>query len=372
MQEILVSLHMHTRYSDGSGLHKDVIDEAHNAGLDCIVFTDHNIRVEGIEGYYRKGSHKLLVISGEEIHNQARQPQKNHLLAFGHTHELASYGYDPQLLINKVTAEKGLTFLAHPVDRALEMFHDPDISWVDWDVRGYTGLEIWNGFAELKFRLKSYLQGVFYAYNPDTYSIGPQSKMMEIWDDLTKSGKQVVGVCGADAHALKMSLGPLKRSVFPYGFHFRSLLNHVLIPELLSGDYQRDRQAILQAFRNGSCYIGNNIPASAQKFRFYAQTDHGDVQIGGKGRINKSATLQIRLPLPAECRLIKDGKLFKGWKSGEIFNVIVNEPGAYRVEACMNYLGKPRSWILSNPIYLVTDFPAVEKNPWSQTTLPDF
>ncbi|HMN11289.1 MAG TPA: hypothetical protein PKD55_03055 [Bellilinea sp.] len=372
MQEITVNLHIHTRFSDGSGLHKQVIDDALNAEVDCIIFTDHNVRVEGIEGIYRKGTRKLWVISGEEIHNQARQPQKNHLLVFGHNRELATYGYDPQNLINHVNAAQGLSFLAHPTDPALEIFHEGDISWEDWSVNGYTGLELWNGFAEMKFRVKNYLHGVFYAFNPDTYPVGPHPKTVEIWDSLTKDGKQVVAICGSDAHALPMSLGPIRRTIFPYNFHFRALNNHLLIPDSLSGDYAADRKSIINAFKQGHLFIGNSIPANPKGFRFYAQTGNGDLEMGDKGILGNSATIQIKLPHSAECRLLRNGQVFKQWSEGTIFSTIVNEPGTYRVEVFLNYLGKRRSWIISNPIYLMKELPKAEQNPWSQTTLPDF
>ena len=53
MHEIIVNLHMHTRYSDGSGTHKDIAEAAMKTGLDAVIVTDHNVLVQGLEGYYR-------------------------------------------------------------------------------------------------------------------------------------------------------------------------------------------------------------------------------------------------------------------------------------------------------------------------------
>ena len=66
-----------------------------------------------------------------------------------------------------------------------------------------------------------------------------------------------------------------------------------------------------------------------------------------------SLTLQIRLPAPAECRLIKDGKQLKTWQKRDTIAHIITEPGVYRVEVYREYLGKQRSWIFSNPIYVL-------------------
>jgi len=46
------NLHVHTPYSDGEGSHEHVAQAALLAGLDFVIFTDHNVRVGGIEGYY--------------------------------------------------------------------------------------------------------------------------------------------------------------------------------------------------------------------------------------------------------------------------------------------------------------------------------
>ncbi|HKJ28529.1 MAG TPA: PHP domain-containing protein, partial [Anaerolineales bacterium] len=91
MHEITINLHMHTVYSDGFGTHKELAQAAVRAGLDAIIVTDHNIWVKGIEGYHHEGEDRVLVLVGEEVHDQARLPQKNHLLIFGADRELATY-----------------------------------------------------------------------------------------------------------------------------------------------------------------------------------------------------------------------------------------------------------------------------------------
>ena len=39
MHEIVVNLHMHTRYSDGTGTHKDIAHAAIKCGLDAVIVT---------------------------------------------------------------------------------------------------------------------------------------------------------------------------------------------------------------------------------------------------------------------------------------------------------------------------------------------
>src|SRR5512145_1764300 len=114
MHEIVVNLHMHTRYSDGSGTHKDIAQAAIQTGLDAVIVTDHNTLVQGMEGYYRFGPSRVLLLVGEEIHDQDRVPQKNHLLVFNANRDLASLADDPQTLINGVRDAGGICFIAHP------------------------------------------------------------------------------------------------------------------------------------------------------------------------------------------------------------------------------------------------------------------
>jgi len=90
--EYVGNMHMHTSYSDGAGTHADIAQAAIRAGLDFVIVTDHNVRVTGVEGYYydTMRDHRVLLITGEEVHDMRRQPQANHLLVYGVDGELAS------------------------------------------------------------------------------------------------------------------------------------------------------------------------------------------------------------------------------------------------------------------------------------------
>ena len=102
MEELTINLHMHTTYSDGSGSHKDLGAIALETGVDVLIVTDHNVLVEGLDAYYRKKGKNALVLVCEEIHDQDRVPQKNHLLVFGADRELSTLADDPQSLIDAV------------------------------------------------------------------------------------------------------------------------------------------------------------------------------------------------------------------------------------------------------------------------------
>ncbi len=352
MPEIILNLHMHTRYSDGAGSHADIATAALRAGVDAVIVTDHNVWVNGPAGYSRDGDRRVLLMIGEEIHDQARQPQKNHLLVFGAGRELATFAPDPQLLLDAVGRAGGLAFIAHPVDPAAAAVNEGDISWVDWEVQGYTGLELWNGFSEFKPRIHSKLHAVYYAFNPRRIPRGPLPETLKRWDDLLASGKKVVAIGGSDAHAHRMSMGPLRRVVFPYEFHFRAINTHVILPRPLGSEAASDTSMILEALRQGHCYIGYDLPSPTRGFSFTAHGLHQTAQMGDELDRKGGVTFKIRLPLKTECRLLRDGKPVRTWHQHELCTYITSEPGVYRVEVYIRYLGRQRGWIFSNPVYV--------------------
>lgn len=352
MHEIVINLHMHTPYSDGHLTHPEIAQAAIRSNLDAVIVTDHNVWVNGPEGYYKEGDRRALLLVGEEIHDQARVPQKNHLLVFGAGREMACQAYEPQRLLDTIRQAGGLSFIAHPVDPPAPAVGETDISWVDWEARGFTGIELWNGFSEFKSLLRSKLHAVYYAFNPRQIARGPFPETLRRWDDLMAAGRRVVAIGGSDAHALPARLGPLRRTIFPYEFHFQAINTHLLIPEPLSGDLFEDRRMVLDALRQGNAFIGYDLPASTRGFRFNAQGSSGLAQMGEEVSSRNGVTLQIRLPLRTECRLLKDGEPVKIWRNRENCMFITTEPGVYRVEVYIHYLGKRRGWIFSNPVYI--------------------
>lgn len=352
MHEIVVNLHMHTRYSDGTGTHKDIAEAAIKAGLDAVIVTDHNVLVQGLEGAYRSGRNRVLLLVGQEVHDQDRDPQKNHLLVFNSSRDVSTLAVDPQTLINGVNDAGGLSFIAHPRDPEAPAFKETDISWEAWGVHGYTGIELWNGLSELKTLVPTRLHGAFYAFFPHFIGHHPILEVLQRWDDLLAEGKRVVAIGGSDAHALDMHMGPIHRVIFPYEFHFRTVNTHLFLPERLTGDLPTDKKMIYEALAAGRCFVGYDLPASTRGFTFKARGLEQAVIMGDEISSKRGVTLQAHLPQPAEIRLFKDGKVIGIWKDSQACAYSATEPGVYRVEAWKNYLGLKRGWIFSNPIYV--------------------
>ncbi len=352
MQELITNLHIHTYYSDGEGSHEDIAQAALRAGVDVVFITDHNVLVHGVDGYRENDNRRVLLLAGEEVHDRSLQPAHNHLIVLGANRELAQFGENTQRLIDQAQRAGGLSFIAHPFDLPLDMLHETGITWENWNVHGYTGIELWNAFSELKEVVHSWPAALFYAYFPQFVPKGPQAATLALWDKLLSQGRKMVAIGGSDAHASTMTAGPLRRKIFPYEYYFQTVNTHILAPESLSGDLVPDRKMVIDSLRQGHAFIGYDLPLSTSGFRFTAQGRDRNVIMGEEIPLHQSVTFQVRLPMAVECRLIKDGSVVKSWQDREICAYIAREPGAYRVECYIEYLGKRRGWIFSNPIYV--------------------
>jgi hypothetical protein len=223
---------------------------------------------------------------------------------------------------------------------------------VDWNLHGFTGLELWNGFSEFKSRIQSKLHAVYYAFFPRRIARGPLAGALQRWDELLASGRRVVAIGGSDAHATPQSLGPIRRVIFPYEFHFRAVNTHVLVPRATGTEAASDTGMILDALRQGHCFIGYDLPAPTKGFSFTAHGLQQTAQMGDELSSVGGVTLKIRLPRRAECVLLRDGKPVRTWMGRDIITYITTDPGVYRVEVYIHYLGMRRGWIYSNPIYV--------------------
>jgi hypothetical protein len=352
MDELVLNIHSHTTYSDGTKTHEEIGQIALQSDVDVVITTDHNVLVSGVDGYYRDDQHKILLLTGEEIHNQNRNPQKSHLLVVGNNRELAMFGNNTQQLIHQVKIAGGYTFLAHPFEDALPLFGELDIGWDDWQIEGFTGIEVWNGMSEFKCAIRGKASAIFFTYFPQFIANGPHPSAKKKWDELTSAGRRVVAIGGGDAHALNYSMAPFTKTLFPYLFHFKGINNHLLTSNSLTDDLSSDRKMIFNSLANGRLFIGYDLPGCTRGFRFYAQGRDGTANMGEDIQLTGGVTFQIRLPHPVECHLLKDGKVIKTWHERQLCTCVVSQPGVYRVECYINYLGRKRGWIYSNPIYV--------------------
>jgi hypothetical protein len=359
--EVVGNLHMHTPYSDGEGSHSHIVAAAHRADLDFVIATDHNVLVQGVEGYYGDEQNGyVLLLTGEEVHDQTQLPQINHLLVYADC-ELAHEGFDPQNLIQAVNRVNGLAFLAHPHDPAVTWMNFEGIPWQATEVTGFTGLELWNYMSSFKgtangTRWTGPFRLLHSAFRPEDLIIGPEPETLALWDRLLTEGQHVVAIGNSDAHGVNVRYGPLHHVVFPYDFLFNCVNTHVLLPNPLSGEWRTDRAALFRAIRAGNVFVGYDLPGSTRGFRYSAAGAQTTTIMGGTIRLGQGVTLQAHAPDHARMKMIFEGQVIAESQGRENLMVTARNPGAYRVEVWREFRGQERGWIFSNPIY-VEDIP---------------
>jgi hypothetical protein len=291
----------------------------------------------------------VLVLVGQEVHHTRRQPQANHLLIYGAETELSQCAAQPQALIDAARGRGGLTFIAHPYDYPLRFMREPGIPWVDWDVQGYAGLEIWNYMSEFKARIHHRLGALFYAFFPQRAIQGPFKETLKLWDGMLASGAHVVGFGNSDAHAFTLSLGSIKRVIFPYEYLFRCVNTHLLLNEGLTSDVEYDKYLIYSALEKGAAWVGYDLLGSTKGFSFKARSASESATIGQEFRRAGAVNFEVEVPLSAKIQIVRAGNGVVARRNGTNLKFISVEAGAYRVEAYR----KGKGWIFSNPIYVL-------------------
>ncbi len=342
-------IHVHTRASDGAGTYAEVARIATKVGLHFLVITDHNILAKQEEGY-RQG---VLFLVDQEVHDVRREPEKSHYLCLAVTEDVTAHAAAPQAVVDAVRAQGGLGFIAHPFERITAFSGEPDIGWVDWDVQGFTGLEIWNYMSEFKAYLPDLAHALFMVYFPKVGMLGPFPETLACWDDLLRHRK-VVAIGGLDAHANVYRRGPLARPVLSYEFLFRAVRMHLLTSQPLTGDFARDRALVYSALGAGHSFVAYDLLADATGFRFSATSGGRTVGMGEDLALSGGAELEVVSPRLAELRIVNRGQVVAR-TLGRRLSYVTHEPGAYRTEAYRWYLFRRRGWVFTNPIYLRWD-----------------
>lgn len=350
MYEYTANFHQHTTASDGVATHNQVVQAGIEAGLNVMIFTDHNVYVPGEEGWHKN----TLALMGIEVNDIRQIPEHSHYLCLGVDRDLDHLAGEPQALINAVNACGGVGFIAHPFERPAPLFGEAEIPWQHWQVTGYTGFEIWNYMSEFKSHLTSKPRAMWAALEPDRFISGPFPETLARWDELTAAGQKVVAIGGADVHGLTYTMGPISRVLFPYEYLFRAVRTHLLTREPLSRDVPTAKRQVLDCLRSGHCFVANDLPSGSTGFRFEARTATGpvgmqgdEVSLGSAG----SLELSVTVPARAEIQLVRDGQELVR-RRAESLSYQISRPGAYRVACYRAHKARWLGWIFSNPIYV--------------------
>jgi len=289
-----------------------------------------------------------LMCVGEEV-----SPKRgNHYLAFGLEEAIDHEGLTGAEIVAAVAEAGGFGFLAHPFSRGSERFKraGPGMPWDDLDAPGYTGIELWSFVTDTVEGLGSVRDIARFVARPDRVVTGPPERNLRGWDALT-ARRPVVAIGGVDAHQIGVRIaGRVPLRLMSYRRSFSHLRTHVLLDRPRNGEPATDRDAIYAALRAGRCYLALDSLAPARGFDFGARGPEA-VPMGGAADWANGYVIAARLPHPAAITLVRDGEPVER-VHGQVLEHRVQRPGAYRLEARLHVRGAPRTWILSNPVYL--------------------
>ena len=317
------AIHIHTKFSDGTGNIDEISKAAKNAGLDWIVITDHN-SLEVEEGIFNG----VCVIKGEEI-----SPEKSdHYIAFG-IKNLILPDNDPQKYIDEVRRQEGFGFAAHPDESNSRKNIAKPIKWTDKSVVP-DGVEIWNWFSDWadnydETNIFKIAYGYLFRHN---LIKGPHLETLKWWDNLNKNSTKIIpAVAGVYAHALKIFKYLVPVTIFPYKMSFKTLTNIITLNEKLPEGFENQKRVILNSLREGNNLIINR----------HVKDEIPVIKI-------KEKTIFIKLSQTSNIKILRYGEYVYDGTSKDL-EFKIPESGKYRIEIYLK--GKP--WIYSNPIMVI-------------------
>ncbi|VBB42835.1 PHP domain protein [uncultured Desulfatiglans sp.] len=347
MFEHVGNLHIHSRHSDGTAEVPEIARDAARAGCDFILMNDHAHMAGGLHldeaGYYGR----VLVLIGQEIGHRY-----HHYLAYNLNDWIPGHADGPQTTIDRVKAQGGIGFLAHPFEKGMP-FRDGGIAytWNDLTVRDFTGICIWNFSSRWKERVKDIPTALYCLLFKALSLKGPSEETLAYYDRCCLE-RRVTAIGGSDAHGSFFRLGLLRFRPFSYRRLLRSIDVHLLLDAPLSQDVDTAALQIYGALQNGSLYVAHDGLKTAKGFRFAFVPDEGDPLPMGAEAAFRPGNLQINLPRPSLVRIIRNGRLLQERTLLDA-HLPIPGPGVYRIEACLRCpLFGLRPWIFSNPIYL--------------------
>ncbi|MDQ1354939.1 MAG: POLIIIAc protein, partial [Acidobacteriota bacterium] len=342
--------HMHTVFSDGKGTIDDITRAAHSLGLDFVILTDHgrpNRKSAKATAYLND----VLLVGASEFSLQA-----GHLAAAGFKIPGYIFPPEPQEAINEVLQDKGVCFISHP--------YDGRIPWTDWDVRGFTGIEILTCYRSaggipffklLSFPLQYLVNSNYSVLNTLEY---PRREIRK-WDSLNLGDKRghYYGIYALDAHGRLAAGGKFELNFPSYGAMFEILNIYVKVDRELPANAQQASSIIISSLRQGNFFSAIEAIAPANGFEAYFLDNSGQrVEMGGSSPLEEGK-LVILLPFNFETEIVvkRDGQVYQKVERNreKKCEIGIKGPGFYGIEVFVtNNKFNRLPWILSNPFFI--------------------
>ena len=392
-------IHVHTYLShDSMGTPGEVIAAARKVGLDFVFTADHYgwLTDNHVISQALRGEHDgVLFVAGAEM--------RDGVMPFFLDRPPSRYNpHQPlQGFVDDVRALGAVVFLNHPEDPRRR-----------WDLKNWAGMEIYNLHTDarqarlsLLWRLSEQL------WSMERYPMRVYHQLfreprdyLKLWDRFTER-RRIVGIAGNDAHqnnglrlvvsrAGTIVLADTSGAEGPPIWEGHGRISRALARALFGGElapgrtlwrvdadlYERSfhyvstrllapaktERDLRAALESGHAYVAFDslVTATGFDFALLKGDQSRDPQRQGAGpaplrvaimgdevRFEPQTALDIRSPVPATLRLIRNGGLIREQHSRRLL-FPVHEPGVYRAEAHLDVRGKLVPWVYSNPIYI--------------------
>jgi len=342
------NIHIHSRYSDGSGDFNQITREAASAGLSYVVITDH----ETLEGLTEEAViNGVVLIVGTEINRK-----HSHYVALNLREMVDSDEVNPQNVIDRVKNAGGIGFLAHPFEKGHPYIEQGKAyPWICWPVFNFDGLELWNYTSHWRGRDPSPFKTLYwFFFNRKAAMDAPPPEALKLWDCYNIRGCRLTAIGSSDAHATMYILGLFKVPVFSYRFIFKTINTYIVLQEKLSKEFASAKKQIINALYAGNCFLSFDGLYPGGNFYFYASRGNSlNYLMGETVPAGQDLTLHVKAPGKKPLiRMVRNGKLSLE-KQAAGLTYKPSTPGVYRVEVYYrSFPGRYRPWIYSNPIYV--------------------
>ncbi|MCP4152369.1 MAG: hypothetical protein GY757_31820, partial [bacterium] len=343
--------HMHSVFSDGKGTIEEITaaGASVDSGLDFLILTDHgepNRKSSNATAY----KNNVLLIGGSEFSLNC-----GHLAAVGY--KLPDYIFppEPQEAIDEVTGDGGVCFISHPFD--------DHIPWSDWDVNGFTGLEVLSSYSAARKISFLRLLAFPFQYTVDskyalTGALNFPHENLEKWHALNLNSRfSYYGIYALDTHA-KLPITSNFQLNFPtYQSMFEILTVYVNVDKVQDKDPIHAKASIISALRKGRFFNVIESIAAANGFEAYFTEPTGNrVEMGGfSGSANGKLSILTPFPFDTDVVIKKDGKLFKRFAGNkkDRLEIVISDSGSYIIEVYVpDNTFSELPWILSNPFFI--------------------
>ncbi len=343
-------IHVHTAIGGHStGGFDELIDGATKNNLDFIVMTEHTAALYDTSALTLQGNiGGVLFINGQEVETATDR----FLLVTGSAEAGRANKISTADFLQSIHAQNKLAFVTYP---------EKHKTWnADFDgievFSLHTNAKKMNPFFVLFDAIWSY-----YSY-PELvlakYFERPDENLQR-FDEVAAQRKSTL-FAGADAHS---NIGfhlfgddagnkIINLKIDRYETIFRAMRNHVLLEK----DEPLTQENLLQALKDGHCFIGLDALSETNGFSFTAAENGIESRImGDEIALTENLNLKASAPQTARFIIFKNGEKIHEETSAARINFPAKEKGTYRTEVYLDSLGEPfdkMPWIISNPIYI--------------------